>query len=89
MVLISSPMKLSGVQLGEADLSARATHAHELARGLLLPRGEHDPERREHDIEACVYEGESFRIGFLKGDGHAFGFSPLAPAGEKRADIVG
>ena len=75
--------------VGQADLAARAADAHQFVRGLLLIRREHDAEGRKHDVEAGIGEGKRFRIGLLERDRQAVGLGALAPALEKRADIVG
>ena len=89
MALNTWPMKLSGVQLANPIFPpGRQTRTSSFAACCLIWR-EHHAEGRKHDVEACISEGQRFRVGFLEGDGQAIGGGAFAAAFEQRTDIVG
>jgi hypothetical protein len=54
----SSPIRLSGSPVEDADQPSWPADARELARGYLVPRRELDAERRQHAVEAIVLEAQ-------------------------------
>ena len=79
MVRNRAPIIPSGVQLQEADRPAGLADADQLVGDLLVVGREHRPDRRHHDVERLVIEGQVLRVG----DAEQVGGS--APAASARA----
>ena len=64
--LNSSPMKLEGRPVGQADPPARLADPRHFRRGLLLVGREHDAEGGQHDVEARVGERQVLGVRLLE-----------------------
>ena len=73
----------------EADQAGRAADAQQLARGGDVVGGEHDPDRRDHDVERGVGERERLGVGLDPLDDEPLGFGPAAADVEQRRRQVG
>src|SRR5690606_17436078 len=73
----------------QGDAAARAQHPQHLAGGAVVVGREHDAERRQHDVEAGVREGQRLGVGQPELDRQSFGLRPRTTLVEQRLHVVG
>jgi hypothetical protein len=85
---LRAPEEALGRPGGGDDRAAAAADARQLARGLLVVRGEHVPERRQDAVEAAVGEREPFGVALHPLDRQPVGLRLRAPLLEQLGDQV-